>query len=240
VAVFAVVPIKSLEVSKRRLSDVFSPQERSLLTLAMLEDVLRALQASTVDEIVVIGSDDVVQRVADRFGVFYLEASQDGLNLAIKEAIAWCVKEQADWVLVLPADVAVLRPGDVNKIIEFGVDASSVVLSPSCDGGTNALFQSISDQVEPCFGPCSFAVHSQEAKSKGLRVRFYGSFNILHDVDSIVDLKKILEIENNTLCREALEQIMLRNQTAKKYLKPEQGTQASSRPSEPQGEPAKE
>ena len=51
----------------------------------MLEDVLRSLQASAVDEIVVIGGDDIVQRMADRFGVLYLTASQDGLNPAIRK-----------------------------------------------------------------------------------------------------------------------------------------------------------
>ncbi|NLE04091.1 MAG: 2-phospho-L-lactate guanylyltransferase, partial [Crenarchaeota archaeon] len=66
-SVFAVIPVKSLLGSKRRLSDVFSNQERSLLTLAMLEDVLRALHASIVDEIVIVGSDSAIQRMADRF-----------------------------------------------------------------------------------------------------------------------------------------------------------------------------
>jgi len=241
VTVFAVVPMKGIEVSKRRLSEVFSPKERSLLTLAMLEDVLRSLQASAVDEIVVIGGDDIVQRMADRFGVLYLTASQDGLNPAIKEAVAWCTKEQADWVLILPADVPLLRPVDVNRIIEFGVDASSVVLSPSHDGGTNALFQSIPALVDPHFGPSSFAVHAQEAQNKCLKVRFYGSLNILHDVDSAADLKKVIGIENNTLCREALEQIMISNKTAKKYLssgkKPE--VKAGLQASEPQEEQTK-
>ena len=217
-AVFAVVPVKNLEASKRRLSTLFSPQERSLLTLAMLEDVLRALQASDLDEIVVIGSDCAIQRMADRFGVCYLEASQDGLNSALIEAAAWCMGEQADWVLVLPADIPLLRPVDVNQIIEMGVSASSVVLSPSHDGGTNALFQSTPTLVEPHFGPASFGAHIEQVHHKDSKVRFYGSLNILHDIDSAQDLKKVLEIENNTLCREALEQIISRNQAAHEYF----------------------
>jgi 2-phospho-L-lactate guanylyltransferase (CobY/MobA/RfbA family) len=99
-AIFAVIPVKNLSISKKRLSSVFSPQERSMLTLAMLQDVLKALQQSVVDDIVVIGNDDVVERMADKFGAFYIEANQDGLNPAIEEAVDWCVREQADWVLV--------------------------------------------------------------------------------------------------------------------------------------------
>lgn len=134
-SVFAVVPVKNLSKSKRRLSSVFSPQERSLLTLAMLQDVLKALQQSIVDDIVVIGNDDVVKGMADKFGAFYIEANQDGLNPAIEEAVCWCIREQADWVLVLPADIPLLTSNDVNQIVELGVSAASMVLSPSNDGG---------------------------------------------------------------------------------------------------------
>jgi 2-phospho-L-lactate guanylyltransferase (CobY/MobA/RfbA family) len=64
---YAVVPVKKLGVSKRRLSTVFTPQERKQLTLAMLEDVLAALKASAVDKILVIGEDPRVQRRATEF-----------------------------------------------------------------------------------------------------------------------------------------------------------------------------
>ncbi len=218
-AIFAVVPVKNLAISKRRLSSVFSPKERSMLTLAMLQDVLKALQQSVIDEIVVIGNDDVVKITADRFGAFYIEASQDGLNPAIEEAITWCVKEQADWVLILPADIPLLAPSDVRQIVDLGVCGSSVVICPSHDGGTNALFQSTPTMVSACFGPESFAAHVEEAHCKGIKVRFYSSLNIGNDVDCVEDFKKLLEIKNNTLCREVLEQIITNNQKAFECLK---------------------
>jgi 2-phospho-L-lactate guanylyltransferase len=218
-SVFAVVPVKNLSISKRRLSSVFSPQERSLLTLAMLQDVLKALQQSVVDDIVVIGNDDVVKGMADKFGAFYIEANQDGLNPAIEEAVGWCVREQADWVLVLPADIPLLTSNDVNQIVELGVSAASMVLSPSNDGGTNALFQSIPTLVSACFGPKSFAAHVEEAHRKGVKVRFYSSLNIGNDIDCAEDFKKLLVVKNSTLCREVLEQISLRNLKVSEYLK---------------------
>lgn len=218
-AIFAVIPVKNLSISKRRLSSVFSPQERSMLTLAMLQDVLKALQQSVVDEIVVIGNDDVVKRMADKFGAFYIEANQDGLNPAIEEAVRWCVREQADWVLVLPADIPLLTSNDVNQIIELGVSTASMVLSPSNDGGTNALFQSTPTLVSACFGPKSFAAHVEEAHCKGVKVRFYSSLNIGNDIDCAEDFKKLLVVKNSTLCREVLEQISLRNLKVSEYLK---------------------
>jgi 2-phospho-L-lactate/phosphoenolpyruvate guanylyltransferase len=218
-AVFAVVPVKNLSISKRRLSSVFTPQERSLLTLAMLQDVLKALQQSVVDDVVVIGNDDVVKGMADKFGAFYLEANQDGLNPAIEEAVDWCVREQADWVLILPADIPLLTSNDVNQIVELGVSAASMVLSPSNDGGTNALFQSTPTLVSACFGPKSFAAHVEEAHCKGVKVRFYSSLNIGNDIDCAEDFKKLFVVKNSTLCREVLEQISSRNLKVSEYLK---------------------
>ncbi len=97
-AVFAIVPAKKLDVSKRRLSSVLFPSERRSLTLAMLEDVLTALKASVVDEIVIASDDPVIHEVADRFGVSYFSASAVGLNIAVEEATNWCVRKHADRV----------------------------------------------------------------------------------------------------------------------------------------------
>ena len=66
--VYAVVPVKSLGASKKRLSPVLSPQERGQLTLAMLEDVLSALQTSIVNDTVVVSDDLDVHDIAGKFG----------------------------------------------------------------------------------------------------------------------------------------------------------------------------
>ncbi|NLE04041.1 MAG: hypothetical protein GX638_04455, partial [Crenarchaeota archaeon] len=154
----------------------------------------------------------------DRFGVFYLEASQDGLNLSLNEAISWCTNQQADWIIILPADIPLLRACDINKIIELGINGSSAVLVPSADNGTNTLFQSVPVFIDPCFGPRSFRKHSKLIFSKGIDARFYGSLNVICDIDSADDLKKVLSIKNNTLCREALEQIINHNKTARDFF----------------------
>ena len=118
--VFAIVPVKRLGVSKRRLSKFLSSQERKLLTIAMLEDVLKALKSSIVPEIVVVSSDPNVRVIADKFGVSFFSPSHNGLNPAVEEATAWCMRNQADSVLVVPADIPLLSSADVNKIVELG------------------------------------------------------------------------------------------------------------------------
>jgi 2-phospho-L-lactate guanylyltransferase len=208
-AVFAVVPVKRLSVSKRRLSAVLNPEERSLLSVAMLEDVLAALKASTVHETVVVSNDLVVREVADKFGFSYFSAVATGLNPAVEEATDWCMGRQADSVLILPADIPLVSHKDINKIVALGSDkAFVVVLCPSRNGGTNALFKKPANLIRACFGPNSFMKHVQEACKKQVNVRFHYSVGTATDIDSVEDLKKLYEIENNTVSRQVLEQIL--------------------------------
>jgi 2-phospho-L-lactate guanylyltransferase len=211
-AVFAVVPVKGLRASKRRLSTVLSPQERRLLTLAMLEDVLKTVKSSVVHEIVVVSNDSNVRQVAHKFGASYLSASRMGLNSTIEEATTWCMRNHSDSVLILPADISLVSPKDIDRIVELGSDGTTLVISPSRNGGTNALFQNPPNLIRSRFGPNSFIKHVRDAHSKGIRVRFYYSVGIATDIDSAEDLKKLLEIENTTMCRHILEQSKLCNQ----------------------------
>ena len=206
-AVFAVVPVKRLSVSKRRLSGVLNPRERKVLTLAMLEDVLSALKSSVVQNVVVVSTDPLVYQVAVKFGVSYSSVAGGGLNAAVGEATEWCVKRGAGSVLLLPADIPMLSFKDVNSIVALGIETSSVVLSPSLNGGTNALFQNPPNLIPACFGPKSFAKHVKEAHHKSLRVRFYCSVGIVADVDLAEDLKRLLDIQNSTRSRRFLEQV---------------------------------
>jgi len=194
VVVYAIVPVKRLGVSKRRLSKFLSSQERKLLTIAMLEDVLKALKSSIVPEIVVVSSDPNVRVIADRFGVSFFSPSHNGLNPAVEEATAWCMQKQADSVLVVPADIPLLSFEDVNKIVELGnSDEPTVVLSPSSNGGTNALFQKPPNLLYANFGNKSFAKHFKQAQNKGVSVKFHYSTSIALDVDCEEDLLKLFK-----------------------------------------------
>jgi len=201
VFVYAIVPVKRLGVSKRRLSKFLSPQERKSLTIAMLEDVLKALKSSTVNEIVVVSSDPNVRMISDKFGVSFFSPSHTGLNPAVEEATVWCMQKQADSVLVVPADIPLLSFMDVNKIVELGsYIGSTVVLSPSNNGGTNALFQKPPNLLLANFGNGSFAKHFKQAQNKGVSVKLHYSTSIALDVDREEDLVKLFEnpIINNS------------------------------------------
>lgn len=199
-SVCAVIPVKALTNTKRRLSRVLSLQERRQLTLAMMKDVLSAVKKSKVDRTVVIGNDLELKAVASEFGASYLTQKSSGLNLAIKEATDCCVQFGAKALLVLPADIPMLSRFDVDRMIELKENCGekSMVLSPSYNGGTNALLFSPSDGFFTCFGTRSFRKHVELAKQKNLRQKYYCSLGVIMDIDSAPDLYKLHKIEAKT------------------------------------------
>ena len=202
--VYAIVPVKKIGVSKRRLSQSLSTRERKALTVAMLEDVLKALKASNVNKVLVVSNDPNVHPIAEKFGAFFFSPIRKGLNSAVEEAFVWCMKNNADSVLVLPADIPLISSKDINAIVDLGSDERRVVLVPSRDWGTNAFFQCPPHLVHACFGPDSFKKHVNEACSKGACVKFYYSLGAGLDIDSVDDLKVLLKSENSTLSKQVL------------------------------------
>jgi len=201
---FAVVPVKSLLKSKTRLSNIFTLQERTLFTLAMLQDVLNGLKSSNVNETVVVSSDLTVERFVKNFGMTFLKETQEGLNQALNQAIKWCVRNTAEWLLVLPADVPLITSKDINLIVKLALN-NSVVISPSRNGGTNALLQTPPGVISPCFGSNSFKKHICKALAKHVRTKIYVSSNVMLDIDSEKDLEQLLKVGRQTASHRFLE-----------------------------------
>lgn len=154
---------------------VLNTQERQTLTLAMLEDVLKAVKCSEVCQTVVISSDRTIKELANNFGVSYLEERKYELNRAVKQATEWCIQNNANSVLILPADIPLITPADINQIVKLCSTENSVVISPSQNSGTNALLQKPPDIIHTHFGPNSFSKHKTEALHKGILTRVYRS-----------------------------------------------------------------
>lgn len=208
--VYAIVPVKRLGVSKRRLSKSLSLQERKALTVAMLEDVLIALKTSTIEKVLVVSNDPKVRSIAEKFDADFFSPFRKGLNCAVEEAFAWCIRNKADSVLVLPSDIPLITSKDVNTIVKLGSEGCRVVLVPSRDGGTNAFFQCPPHLIRACFGPESFSKHVQEACSKDICIKFYYSLGVGLDIDCAADLEVLKEVLNPTQSKKVLKDFKIK------------------------------
>ncbi len=198
--IYAIVPVKHLDTSKRRLSSVLKPEDRRALTLAMLEDVLNAIKGSLVQETVVVGNDLCVSGLAANAGALYKEEKRRGLNRAITGSIEWCLKREVDAVVVLPADIPLVSSIDINRIVEMARNSEPIlVLSPSENGGTNALYMRPPNLIPVNYGPGSFKKHIKQSRAKGTRLKVYHSRLIAFDIDTQKDLKRLSRMPNVTV-----------------------------------------
>ena len=77
----AIVPVKALDQAKRRLASLLSQEERRRLSLAMLEDVLRAVQAvPRIDHVAVVSPDPAVLARVRKLGALLRNATYQGVT----------------------------------------------------------------------------------------------------------------------------------------------------------------
>ena len=208
--VHAVVPVKSLRQSKTRLSVILMPKERSALILAMLRDVLKALTSSLVCRVCLVASDRIVRNLADGYKVTYHQEKRRGLNTAIGQGVKWCIKHGAEAVLIVPADIPMITSEDINRIIRLGTEHKCIVISPSLNGGTNALLQKPPGVIPLHFGTDSYMKHVNQASFGGISLKSYWSKRIAVDIDGLNDLAALFQAQSRTFSQQFARQIGLR------------------------------
>jgi len=148
----AIVPVKRLSQAKMRLSLVLTPKERKAISEMMLKDILEALKDSDMlDDVIVIGSDTSVKRLAKVYRGKFLKEPSTGLNMSIEYATKQSRKNGATSLLVALADIPLVNKTDIEQVIGLGLDAAAVI-SPSRAEGTNALLRTPPDVIQTEYG----------------------------------------------------------------------------------------
>jgi 2-phospho-L-lactate guanylyltransferase len=159
----ALVPVKELASSKSRMLPHLGADAVARLSVAMLSDVLEALQSvRSLDRVIVVTPDARVADAAHRVGAEVALSQTAGLNPSIEEACASTAGPD-DAVLVMLGDVPGVRADDVEKLL-LALEGCGVALAPSSDGGTSALLRRPPDIIPAGFGPDSASAHRQLAE----------------------------------------------------------------------------
>ncbi|MDP6981134.1 MAG: 2-phospho-L-lactate guanylyltransferase [Myxococcota bacterium] len=192
---FAVVPIKHLSRSKTRLASRLERDALEQLCLAMLRDILAALQKTpSLDRVVVVTPDPSVAEASEAAGAIALLREDPGLNESIDAAIHEA-GTPGESVLVVLGDVAGALPEEVERLFETVAEADThpvVALAPSRDGGTAALLRAPCDAIASCFGPDSAARHREAACERGVTLREIALPSLDIDLDHPEDIDDFL------------------------------------------------
>jgi len=191
-APLALVPLRAPGVGKTRLAAVLSPVERSALAVAMLRDVVTALTAGGITEVVVAAGGPGAAQAAADLGVDAVADPPGAPGLdAVLAAACRRVGAGRD-ILVVSADLPRIEAGDVAAVL--GVDAE-VVVAPTAAGGTGALLRRPGSVIETAYGPDSARRHLELAARAGVRGRALDRDGLFHDVDTFADLAALHEVE---------------------------------------------
>src|SRR5579871_5784023 len=187
--VLAILPVKSFEQSKQRLSSELTAGPRRAIAEAMFADVVTALRrAGSVDEIVVVSSDHAAQRIAGGHGAVVLEDAGIGHNEAATVGIRHALEVGADRVLCVPGDCPLLDPGELDALIAHPAEGRSALIVPDRHGtGTNALLLTPPDALTPSFGPDSCGRLYRLAGEQGATAQVVTVDTLALDVDTPED-----------------------------------------------------
>ena len=188
-------------------------KHRQRLVLTMLEDVLAALdRSSLVDQIKVLTPD---KRVADYAVALGTGTIEDQYDLGINESLAIATKHEIQDrggppLVILPVDIPLVKASTIDAIISRlnGSSSPLVVISPSRNGGTNALLRNPPDIIPTRYGPNSSEAHVREAEKRGVRVEVYRAEDLEIDLDTPQDIHEFLRKKDSTRTLDYLESIL--------------------------------
>lgn len=191
----ALVPAKALDQAKRRLASLLTEDERRDLALAMLEDVVRALQAvPRIESVHVVSPDPAVLQKTRDLGADPVQEppSVRGINQALAHGAETISPNGPDALLVVLADVPGVSPAEFDSILDALPDGKGVAISPSAAKGTSILALRPPDVIPFRFGDGSFAAHKREAMARGIKTKVVRIDSVSHDIDEPEDLRELL------------------------------------------------
>jgi 2-phospho-L-lactate guanylyltransferase len=183
-----IIPIKSLNNSKKRLESFLTPIQRRELILALLKDVLSAVNASRhTDRILLVTPDTEIIEKIKGWGTskveYLLEPEERGTNAAVQFAIKWCLKRPVSSIMIIPADLPLLNSTAVDKLLQLGLTEYSIIIAPSQrKDGTNAFFQKPPNIIPVWYGNNSYQKNLETIKKNHI------SFKIIEDPAFALDI----------------------------------------------------
>jgi 2-phospho-L-lactate guanylyltransferase len=189
----AILPMKSFENAKRRLSESLDATPRRTLVEAMFSDVLVALRrCRLVDQVMVVTSHHGAERIAAGYGALVLEDDEQGHNNAASLGVERALALGADRVLMVPGDCPLLAPDDIDQLIGHQASERSLLIVPDRHGsGTNALLVTPPHAIAPAFGPGSRERHEAAGRAAGVEVQTVEVTSLSLDVDTLEDLAAV-------------------------------------------------
>jgi 2-phospho-L-lactate guanylyltransferase len=162
---------------------------------SLLERTLALASAGSLfGGMLVVSRDPAVWEIARRFGAYALPEEGEDLNRALAQGRQYAADAGVRDLLILPADLPWLCAADLQELCRLGEQGNQIVVSPSQDGGTSALYLRLPSELPFCFGANSFVRHLSAARAAGYAPAVYDSPTLRFDLDTPSDLEKLASV----------------------------------------------
>ncbi len=189
---WAIIPVKPLHESKRRLAHLLSADARADLIHQFLDNLLAVLNETPgIDQTLIVTGDPTAMAMGQKYGAeLLIEPAPTGLNAAVSRGVEHVVELGATTALILPADLPFACVEDIEAMLRpLGNHASPLmaISGDEIEDGTNALLLAPPADFTFHYGPGSFADHLAEAKARGRTVHKVNAPGLRFDLDTETD-----------------------------------------------------
>ena len=192
---FAIVPAKTFENAKTRLSTILDIDERIRLSSLLLDYTLEVLANSkSLAQAVVVSADNRAKDIASKHEArFVYEEKENGVNAAVAIADSYCMQENAEATIVIPHDLPLLDPSEVSKACHLAENESKcIVICPSSRfDGTNMLLRKPLSVIDTFYDCDSYNMHVKSAVINGVPIKLLFSKPVMSDLDTPEDAKQL-------------------------------------------------
>lgn len=190
---WAIVPYKGVPSGKSRLAQHLGVDQRKKLSQSMLQDVLEALTSAKALRGVIVSSPSVdAMKDVRTPGVEKFRDHGSTLAEAVTEATKYAMRVfSAESTFIVPADIPLIQSNDVDYAV--GCHSEVTIIPDDKEIGTNGLICTPPDAIEYVFDGKSFEPHKRAAAKKDITPKSLHIESMGHDIDTIYDLKKVLE-----------------------------------------------
>jgi 2-phospho-L-lactate guanylyltransferase len=215
-----IIPIKKFDTSKTRLSSILNVEERKKLTELLILDTLEKISKLKKSQIIIVSGERI--KLNDKYNniVIINENDNNGVNNAIELANKYIENNEFSESIIIPIDLPLLSTKDLENIIKISrTFEKGICIVPSRRfDGTNILLRKPNLIIDTFYDNNSFYNHIKETTEKKKVVKIFNYENLMIDLDTIEDVKTIIDIYNNIFNSEGIK-IKIKKSKSINFLK---------------------
>ena len=170
--IWALIPVKSLQQSKRRLAHLLPAARRAELISGLLQRELRLLnQVPAISRVLIISSDPTIWDIARQNGALVEKEPQSlGLNIAVARGKAIAAEKGASAVLILPVDLPFISVADIDLMVRSRQESRSWAAEQPWSAAAKSAECGQDSSQAGCAMGCGFCATGQAGFTRHLTV----------------------------------------------------------------------